>query len=605
VWELRAIVLSPVPPPALPDGPPGPHVTFSDPADVGKSVKAGKAAPKASGKGKKGSVAAADAPPPPPTHTRSVHPVKRWSQGAFNPTTWHSLALSLAPAPAAAAADGVEAAAAEEGGGEAMSSLVLDGDSKRAAPLPVPPPLPSPSPSPLPLPPAAAAAAAAAGGDAAIPPAATDPSLASLAPLAAPMHVDEADAVAWALPPPPPPPATRPHSPLAPPGSNGALLGLGGVALDTSLDASLDADALPATAGGPETNMTALAEGSDAVLSEALAPAVPTSLGVVVRVGQPEPPPFYARPVQPLPSPVAPAPAPAPAPAAAEAAADGDALLEALEPAAAPSAVPKPIVPEVEVAFTGAVKAVAVAGAGDVAAPGEVTALYADWGREQQAWEESKARAAAAAAAAAVAAEAAAAAAAAAAVAEEAGEGAENDLAAAAAAAGAGAPSRPAVPDDCEEVAEVAVTLVCGHGELGSDRVLLPKDVAPGKYVLEVVDGVAAPCLRVAAGAAAVPPAFLVGPGALAGASVAVDGGGPSVLLAGSRSLLTASASIDDPTSLLLAPGAAAIAPGGGAAGVGVGSAVPSLDDVRHMARVARPVQTNTQIVFYVDAPGV
>jgi len=121
--------------------------------------------------------------------------------------------------------------------------------------------------------------------------------------------------------------------------------------------------------------------------------------------------------------------------------------------------------------------------------------------------------------------------------------------------------------------------------------------------VLEVVDGVAAPCLRVAAGAATVPPAFLAGPGALAGASVAVDGGGPSVLLAGSRSLLTASASLEDPPSLLLAPGAAP-APGG-AAGAGVGGAVPSLDDVRHMARVARPVQTNTQIVFYVDAPGV
>lgn len=50
------------------------------------------------------------------------------------------------------------------------------------------------------------------------------------------------------------------------------------------------------------------------------------------------------------------------------------------------------------------------------------------------------------------------------------------------------------VPSDCTSVRELHVSLKSGYGDF--DNILLPSDTPPGKYVIEVSDGVSSNCLR-------------------------------------------------------------------------------------------------------------
>jgi hypothetical protein len=51
-------------------------------------------------------------------------------------------------------------------------------------------------------------------------------------------------------------------------------------------------------------------------------------------------------------------------------------------------------------------------------------------------------------------------------------------------------------PEDCLAVEQIEVTLVCGRGEVETGRLLVPTNTPPGRYVLEIVDGVLPACLR-------------------------------------------------------------------------------------------------------------
>ena len=53
------------------------------------------------------------------------------------------------------------------------------------------------------------------------------------------------------------------------------------------------------------------------------------------------------------------------------------------------------------------------------------------------------------------------------------------------------------VPIDCIAVSEVVVTLQGGYGEV--ENILLPLDTPPGRYVIEVSDGILPACLRTVA----------------------------------------------------------------------------------------------------------
>ena len=53
------------------------------------------------------------------------------------------------------------------------------------------------------------------------------------------------------------------------------------------------------------------------------------------------------------------------------------------------------------------------------------------------------------------------------------------------------------VPVDCIAVNEVVVTLQGGYGEV--ENILLPLDTPPGRYVIEVSDGILPACLRTVA----------------------------------------------------------------------------------------------------------
>ena len=50
------------------------------------------------------------------------------------------------------------------------------------------------------------------------------------------------------------------------------------------------------------------------------------------------------------------------------------------------------------------------------------------------------------------------------------------------------------VPSDCILVREVSILLKSGYGDF--DNILLPSDTPPGKYVIEVSDGVSVDCIR-------------------------------------------------------------------------------------------------------------
>ena len=50
------------------------------------------------------------------------------------------------------------------------------------------------------------------------------------------------------------------------------------------------------------------------------------------------------------------------------------------------------------------------------------------------------------------------------------------------------------IPLDCIAVGEITVTLQGGYGEVGN--IILPLDTPPGKYVIEVSDGILPACLR-------------------------------------------------------------------------------------------------------------
>jgi hypothetical protein len=51
-------------------------------------------------------------------------------------------------------------------------------------------------------------------------------------------------------------------------------------------------------------------------------------------------------------------------------------------------------------------------------------------------------------------------------------------------------------PEDCLAVDQIEVNLVCGRGEVETGRLLVPANTPPGRYVLEIIDGVLPACLR-------------------------------------------------------------------------------------------------------------
>ena len=218
---------------------------------------------------------------------------------------------------------------------------------------------------------------------------------------------------------------------------------------------------------------------------------------------------------------------------------------------------------EVAVALDGAVKAVAVSGGGDAADATEVSGCFRAWRERETERAALNAKAGRAAVL-------------------QPQEFSEGGVAQQAAAA--------AVPGDCLALTELSVPLVCGYGEVESGRILLPIDTPPGKYVIQITDGVLPQCLR----HCAVEPAARqskqtgteagaeagVGPGTASPAPLAVSTAGSAPSLLPQQSVASSAEGVT-------------VSPG----------APPTLEGVRHMARLARPVQTNRQVAFFVDPP--
>ena len=428
------------------------------------------AAAGASGKKKHGSVSHVTAAPAPapapalPAPLRSLHVCQRWEAGAFNPTHWHALALTVTPASAAGSGSAATAASevwgdgvdegddrmGHEGGGGGGGSggsggqwgLVVDGDGKRPAHAPR---LNGPARPGTNAGAAASADTPAAPADAGtVPGQGTGPS-----PLAT---VTGAAAAAWLL----PPPAGRGRGDMG-----GDVAPDSGAFVGEDENAGAGTDTYTVT-----TRLSAMAlERSDSYVEEgkgsggaAPAPLAPAARGVLMKVG--------GQVALSLSSFSPPAPVPAPVPAHDEFAAEAGASAAA----AAGDAAPLRVVAEVAVAFDGAVKALAVAGAGDVADPCEATGAYAWWRLEDAEWSARHALATVAAPGV-----------------GEARKGQEGGFA---------APSTATpVPEDCEARLDVPLLLVCGRGETDTDHVCVPADTPPGRYVLEVVDAVLEGCV--------------------------------------------------------------------------------------------------------------